>query len=174
MSTNVCPVINGYVWYLVNSMAREESGQALCSIHLPDWKRLAKDSQSTWEVEQTRAYLLADRAVRVFAPMAFESDGYPGKAAELRALDPVADPSSGARAGHIAAMLSVRQKKWLPCFAAAQAASRSACHLWSAGQVAEDAAMTARYASKSGRGSNAHLVWAAARRTLIAALEVTA
>ena len=48
----------------------------------------------TPELEQNRAYYFADRAVRLFAPIALDACGLPDQASKLRALPAVVDADS--------------------------------------------------------------------------------
>ena len=56
----------------------------------------------TPKLEQQRAYYFADRAVRLFAPLALDAWGLPEQASTLRALPEVVDAASADRAAAIA------------------------------------------------------------------------
>ena len=92
------------------------------------------------ELEQQRAYLLADVAMRVLAPMALRSAHLDDDAGKLEALPPIIDKRS-ARAAADAAYAAADAA----AYAAARAAARAAAY--AAADAADAAARAAAYAA---------------------------
>ena len=109
-----CPVLSAYGRALNDNM--DDTDRQLLIPFIP---RLV-GSKSTPEVEQRRGYLMADTAVRVFAPIALRSAGLDIEAAKLEALLVIDSPDSAARAVYAAAHAAHAAR------AAAHAAARAA------------------------------------------------
>ena len=154
-----CPMLTAYAVALNDAMGTGPDGDALRARYLHDLAPMLVGSRSTPDVERRRAFVLADHAVRVIAPLALESAGLGDEAAKLRALDAVVDEQSADAAAWAAAWAAgdagAARVAWAAGWACRWAAS---CDADSAVEAAADAA--ARSAA-----------WAAARSALVAALE---
>ena len=84
-----CPVISHFGRVLNDRMGRGEQGDALRAKYLAPLASKLVGTRSTPEVERRRAFFFADRAVRVFAPLALESAGLKAEAERLRSLPEV-------------------------------------------------------------------------------------
>ena len=84
-----CPVLTAYAVRINDAMGTGFDGDALRARYLHDLAPMLVGSRSTPDVEQARAYVLADHAVRVIAPLALESAGLDGEAARLRTIGPL-------------------------------------------------------------------------------------
>lgn len=83
----VCPVLSAYGRKLSDAMGCDNAGDELRAKHLTGIAQLLLNTVGSRELRLQRAYLLADRAVRVIAPMALVR--YPQHAELLRDLPPV-------------------------------------------------------------------------------------
>jgi hypothetical protein len=92
----VCPVIAAY-GRILNDIMPDGQRQRL----IPFIPRLLA-SRSTRAVEQKRAYLAADYAVRLFTPLALDVHGLKKEAAALRALTPITDKETAEAAAETA------------------------------------------------------------------------
>ena len=148
-----CPVLTAFAVRLNDAMGTGPDGDALRARYLHDLAPMLVGSRSTPEVEQVRAYVLADHAVRVFAPLALEA-AWPAQAKRLRALQPITDQASAE-----AAQVAARAAAWAAAGGAGAAARAAA---WDAARAAAGAA--------AGDAAGA-AAWDAAREALVAALE---
>lgn len=166
-----CPVLTTFATCINDAMGKGSDGDALRARYLHDLAPMLVGSRSTPEVEQARAYVLADHAVRVLTSFALESAGLHGEAKRLRTLGAVIDKPSAeaaAEAADKAAWAAVR-------FATRVAEDADARAVWAARAAAEAAAWAAGdadaiwavWANEDADGA----VWAAARAALVAALE---
>ena len=167
-----CPILTAYAVRVNDAMGKGSYGDALRARYLHDLAPMLVGSKSTPEVEQARLYVLADHAVRVFAPLALESIGLNDEAARLRTIGAVVDKQSVAKAAQHTSRAADEaaedaRSAWCAYWAVAEAAD--AGEVWKdAWYAAGDAAgAAARAADASGDA-----VWNAARQALIAALEV--
>ena len=78
--------------------------------------------------ESDRAFLLADAAVRVFAPLALDSAKLPEQAAKLRALAPIKDKVSANAASHASARAAAYYVAYEAAYEAAYAAAAAAAY----------------------------------------------
>lgn len=99
-----CPVIASFARRL-NDRLSEEDRQRL----KPLIPALAL-SRADWPTTLTRAFVAADYAVRVFAPIALDARKRPKDAATLRALAPIVDRASAKKA-HAAAAARIRSRR---------------------------------------------------------------
>ena len=164
-----CPVLAAYCRVLNDNMNDAER-QAL----LPFVVRLI-GTRITPENEQQRAFVLADAAVRIFAPLALEAGGLAFEAAKLRAL-PIIDSVSSAKSARRAARRAAESAAKITAHAARSAAesasnaAKSATEsvVWSAESVAwsaESASNAARSATKSAVESATRSAAASAARS---------
>ena len=137
-----CPVLSAYGRDLNDLMGEGAEGDALRAQYLAPLAAKLVGTRSTSEVEQKRAYFFADRAVRLFAPLALESAGL-GEAARLRSLAEVVDEKT-ARNADAAAWAAANAAADAAAWAAASAASAAS---WAA--TAADAADAASWAAAS-------------------------
>lgn len=165
-----CPVLSAYGRNLNDVMGKGPQGDALRTKYLADIALMLVGTRSTREVERRRAYLLADRAVRVFAPLALDAVGLHYHAAKLRALTPVTDATT-TRAARAAC-----DATWAACCdpagdaaarAAANAAARVAARV-AAGAACDAAGAAARVAACAAAAA----VWTAARDAFIDAISL--
>src|SRR6185369_9104799 len=139
-----CPVISRAVIRLNDRMPSDEMRAELLRPLLP---RIV-GSRSTRVVQVKRAYIAADMACRVFAPMALEARGKLDLAAGLRALAPITDTETAKAA---------KEK----CRAAAAAAAYAA---YAAAAAAAYAAADDAYAAAAYDAAAAAAADAAARK----------
>jgi hypothetical protein len=165
-----CPMLTAYAVALNDAMGTGPDGDALRARYLHDLAPMLVGSRSTPDVERRRAFVLADHAVRVIAPLALESAGLGDEAAKLRALDAVVDEQSADAAAWAAA-----RSAWAAARTAARAAAWAArAAAWAAGDAgaaADDAAWAAAWAAGDAGAAADDAAWAAARSALVAALE---
>jgi len=162
-----CPVLAAYGRAINDAMGEGAAGDALRAKHLADLAPHLVGTRSTPEVERRRAYVLADHAVRAFAPLALDAAGLTGEADRLRALSPIQD----AAAAHAAADAARAADAANVAANAAHAANAAyAAHAARAARAAYAAHAAARAAYASAAANAA--AWEAARTALIAALEV--
>jgi hypothetical protein len=194
-----CGVLAAYGRSLNDVMGEGPEGDALRDRYLGDIAPLLVGTRSTPEVERRRAYLLADRAVRVIAPMALEAVDLHDHAATLRALAPVTDAAT-ARAAYAAATVGCAAAR-AAAYAAARAAraagaaaayAAGAAAAYAAGAAADavdsaaranarvampdsaaDAARAAADAARAARVADPDTVWAEARQALIDAIQIS-
>ena len=158
-----CPMLTAFAVALNDAMGTGPAGDALRARHLHDLAPMLVGSRSTPDVERRRAFVLADHAVRVIAPLALESAGLGDEAAKLRALDAVVDEQS-ADAAAWAADAAWHFGRWSAGAARVAWAAGWACR-WAASCDADSAVEAA--ADAAARSA----AWAAARSALVAALE---
>ena len=149
-----CPMLTAYAVALNDAMGTGPDGDALRARYLHDLAPMLVGSRAP-EVEQARAFVLADYAVRVFAPLALDAAGLGDKAADLRALNAVVD----------------EQSAWDAGAAADDAADAAAWAAGDAGAAADDAAWAAARGAGDAGAAADDAAWAAARSALVAALE---
>jgi len=157
-----CPVLAAYGRAINDAMGEGAAGDALRAKYLADLAPHLVGTRSTPEVERRRAYVLADHAVRAFAPLALDAAGLTDEANELRALSPIQD----AAAAHAAAVAARAADA-----ANVAAGAAHAAHAAHAARAAR-AAYAAAYAADAAYASSAAAAWEAGRTALIAALEV--
>lgn len=108
-------------------------------------------SKSTPEVEQRRMFYFADRAVRLFAPLALDARGYAEQASSLRALPEIVtrDTALQGKATATAAYAADAAAAYAAAAAAAYAADADAAYAAAAyaADAAADAAAAAAYAA---------------------------
>ncbi len=104
-------------------------------------------SAASPETEQRRAYLASDRAVRVFAALALDAVGRADHAQALRALEPVVDEATAARAAR-AATEAARAAR-AAARAAPEAAEAPEAAAWAAARAARAAARAAPEAARA-------------------------
>ena len=97
-----CPVLASYARTLNDRMGRGEQGDALRAKYLAHLASRLVGTRSTPEVEQERAFFFADRAVRLFAPLALESAGLTKEAKTLRSLPEIVDEQTAGAAADAA------------------------------------------------------------------------
>lgn len=166
-----CPVLAAYGRHLNDAM-----GDAFRARYLADFAPRLVGTRSTPEVERRRAYVLADHAVRAFAPLALHAAGLTDEADKLRALPPFVYSASTVDAIY-AGVNAARAAADAAAYTAADAAftaARAATAAYTAfvdddadyaAIAGVNAAFTAAYAARAG-------AWEGARTALIAALEV--
>ena len=140
-----CPVLTRFGMSL-NDGASDEDRQLLKPL-IPKLVGTRADRS----VERKRAYFLADRAVRLFAPIALRARGKVQLASELETLPPIVDESTARSAVKI-------------CRAAAYAADAAADAAAYAADAAYAAAADAPPASGGGVGSSSALAAGQRRR----------
>jgi len=173
-----CPVLTAYAAALNDAMGFGPEGDALRARYLHDLAPMLVGSHSTPKAEQARAYVLADHAARVVAPLALESAGLRGEAATLRALEPVIDDVS-ARTAARAAEAAAEAAAWVAKEAARAAEGAAWVAAWAAARAArgaaeaaaEEAAWVAKEAARAAEEAAEAAAWVAARQALVAALE---
>jgi hypothetical protein len=177
-----CGVLAAYGRSLNDVMGEGAGGDALRARYLGDIAPMLVGTRSTPEVERRRAYLLADRAVRVIAPMALDAAGLHDHAATLRGLDPVTDEGTARAAKAVAgaaawAAVDAAEAAARAAGAAAEAAAwaayaaADAAAAWAAARAAAIAA--ARVAHAAARVADPDTVWSEARRALIDAIQIS-
>ena len=129
-----CPVLTSFAIRLNDSIQDDVLRTRLLA---PLISSLA-GSKSSPEVEQRRAYYFADRAVRLFAPLALEAKGYTEQAARLRALPEVVDSQTADAAADAAARAAAYA--YAAAYAADAAAAAAADARTAAAYAAADAA----------------------------------
>lgn len=170
-----CPVLSRYADALNTAMGESLQRDAIRARYLHDLAPLLIECSSTPEVQQARAFVLADRAVRVFAPLALDAASMRHDAAQLRGLAPITDERTARVAQAYAAEIgagrptgnylrdAARDAAWVAAGAAEAAgdanviAAAGVAGLWCAGDAAKAAG---------------DAVWASARQALIAAIGV--
>lgn len=152
-----CPVLASYARTLNDRMGAGEEGDALRAEHLLPLAQKLVGTRSTPEVERRRAYFLADRAVRLFAPLALEAAGFTERADALRALPEIVDEQTAE-----AAKPTREAVAWVAWVADAADASAAA-----AAYAAESA-----YAARAARAAEA-AAWEQAAKVLAEACEIT-
>ena len=149
-----CPIITAAIITLNDAMPDDDTRTRLL---LPLTERIAT-SKSTRKVERARAYIAADWACRVFAPLALDAAGLASEAATLRALPQIVDR------GTAAAALSAARSADSAADSAAQSAALSAAY------SADSAARSAHSAAYSAARSAARSAESAARSAHVAAM----
>jgi hypothetical protein len=129
-----CPLITTFA-IAVNDRMDDAARQRL----LPFVLRIA-GSKSTNKIEQQRMYMLADYAVRVFAPMALESANLLAEAKTLKALPKIVDKETALQGNNAATATAANTAA-----AYANAAAYTAAN--TANAAADEAANTAAYAN---------------------------
>ena len=87
----VCPVVRSFAIAL-NDLSWWDSDEERTQALMPFVDKILNTRNP--ELVVKRAYLCADRAMRVFAPMALEATGFKAEADKLRACAPIVDPKS--------------------------------------------------------------------------------
>ena len=164
-----CPVLATYGRRLNDAMGRGAKGDALRAKYLADLAPLLVGSRSTPEVERARTFVLADHAVRVFAPVALDAAGLAEEAAKLRAVDPITGRATARAAANVAAAVAACTRRGSAKTAVAAAADAATAAAIGAAKTAVAAAADAAWAAAWAAWAAA---WAAARDALVAALEV--
>jgi hypothetical protein len=160
-----CPVLTAFA-LRINDRMPDRPRQRL----LPYVPRLA-GSRSDPDRELRRGFLAADRAVRVFAPLALDAAGLGGEAAALRGLAEVSDAAT-ARSAYAATDAAADAAAYAPyAYAAAYAATAYAADAASyaaaayayaaAGGDAAAAAASAAYAAADAAAYAAYAAYAA-------------
>ena len=173
-----CPVLTAYAVRINDAMGEGPDGDALRARYLHDLAPMLVGSRSTPEVEQARAFVLIDHAVRVFAPLALESAGLHDEARRLRALGAVVGEQSARAAEEAAnaaedaawaarAAWTAKNAAWAARAATNAAANAAEDAAWAAGAAARAADAAARAADAVAEKA----AWDAARAALVAALE---
>jgi hypothetical protein len=137
----------------LNDLCADGEREELIGPHL--FTPMGRDASK--ESEQARAYLCADRAVRVFAPMALDAAGLPAEAAKMRACAPITDTASAgaARASACAAADAACAARASAAADAAWAARTSACAARASAGAARASACAAADAACAARASAA-------------------
>ena len=179
----MCPVLTYYAMALNGAIERGSHENALPARYLHALAPMLVGSRSTPDVEQARAYVLADRAVRVFSPMALEAGGLLAKAKRLSVLDPIVDAASAAAAWSVSGPISwsvvqAVDKDAAPGVVAATGSAAAAAMyvsgdaLWTfSGSAAKDTAGAAAEAAGGAAEAAGAAAWYAALDALVAALE---
>jgi hypothetical protein len=168
-----CPVLTKYAVRLNDAMGIGPDGDALRARYLHDLAPMLVGSRSTPDVEEARAYVLADHAVRVFAPLALESAGLHGQAKRLRTLGAVIDR----RSAYAAAQASAAASRAAAEASRAAQASRTAAGVAAgiaagvAYDAAEAAAVECTRVTRAAAAAAGAADWCAARAAIVAALE---
>ena len=174
-----CPVLAAYGRALNDRMPDD-----LRSALLADLAPRLVGTRSTPEVERRRAYVVADHAVRMIAPLALDAEGLSEQAAALRTLPQIVDPLTARTASYAAASYAAYAAAAAAAAADAAYAAADAAYAaadYAAAAAAADAAYAAAdYAAARAAGAAAAAayaadpptVWTAARDALIAAMEV--
>jgi hypothetical protein len=137
----VCPVIAAFARGMNDWMSAEDRQRLK-----PMIPALAL-SRAEWPITLKRAYIAADYAVRVFAPIALDARGVREEAARLRALDEIVDPPTALTA-------------------------KAAAHAASAAYAAASAAYAAYAAYAAAAAYAAYAAAASAARSLLADLGI--
>ena len=151
-----CPVISAFGRSLNDRMGVGVEGDALRAKYLVPLAEKLVGSLSTLGVEQKRAFFFADRAVRLFAPLALESAGLKEEAARLRALNEIVDEKTAQDAAHAADN-------------AADAADAASASAWVAARVRGGTAHAAGCAADAAAQAEA---WEQAAKVLAEACEI--
>ena len=183
-----CPVIAAYARNLNDQMGEGPTGDALRAKHLLPIAQKLIGTRSTPEVEQKRMYFFADRAVRLFAPLALEAAGLTEEAETLRSLPEIVDEqtaeaatdaasvawaaaaAASASAAYAAAWAAARAAAAASAASAAWAADASAA--WAA-DAADAAAYVAARAADAADRTAAGAAWAQAAQVLSEACEIS-
>ncbi len=170
-----CDVLAKYGRSLNDAMGDGAEGDALRDKHLAEVAPLLVDTRGTRDVQRRRAYLLADRAVRLIAPLALDAAGLHDHAATLRGLAPVTDAATARAARGVAD--AAAKAAWSAAGAAYFAAGAAAAEAADAADAAAGAAAGAAYfaagaARNAARAADPDAVWTAARQALIDAINV--
>ena len=172
-----CPVLTEYAIVINDAMGDGPNGDALRARYLHDLAPMLVGSRSTPDVEQARAYVLADHAVRIFAPLALDSAGLGDEAAKLRSLDAVVDKQTAAKASEaVEASMPVEWSSsamaWVLSPHSGAQAALAAMNATNAAACAAEAAYAAKSAGRASAAAGARTAaWGAARQALVKALE---
>lgn len=166
-----CPVLTAYAVSINDAMGDGLDGDALRARYLHDLAPMLVGSRSTPEVEQARAFVLADHAVRVFAPLALDSAGHKEQADRLRALDAVMDEHT-ARDAAQAAQAAQAAASDAAAWDVARAARAAAWATWGTARATAKATWAAQAATWAAWSAET-AAWDAAQAALIAALEAS-
>jgi hypothetical protein len=179
----MCPVLTYYAIALNSAIEHVGHENALPARYLHALAPMLVGSRSTPDVEQARAYVLADRAVRVFAPMALEAGGLLAEAKRMSVLDPIVDAASAAAAWSVSGPISWSVVQAVDGETAPGATTAAACAASAAmylsgdawwtisGSAAKDAAGAAAEAARGAAKAAGAAAWYAACEALVAALE---
>lgn len=142
-----CPVIAAAVRRLNDDIGNRRERDALLKPLLLD----LIGTRSTLGVEVRRAYVAADYAVRVFAPLALDGAGMTEWAAQLRALAPIVDQATAAAARSAAdpAAADAARSATRATVAAATVAADAVAAADAHAHAAADARSAAAYAARS-------------------------
>ena len=154
--TCVSPEIAAYVRILNDAMS--DSTRQRLKPYLPRMMNTEGDGKA-----QTRTFMLADAAVRTFAPIALDAAGLTGVADNLRNLPPITDAESAKSAAGSAWSVesaAVWSARAAAAADSAESASWSARSAWSAESAESAAAAWSAAAADSARA------WDAALETL--------
>jgi hypothetical protein len=132
-----CPLITTFA-IAVNDRMDDAARQRL----LPFVLRIA-GSKSTNKIEQQRRYMLADYAVRVFAPMALESANLLAEAKTLKALPKIVDKETALQGKNAAAAYAAAYAATYPATYPANAANAATYAATNAANAANAAAYAA-------------------------------
>ena len=154
-----CPVLSAYGRALNDAMPDEQRQRLIPYIPL------LIGTRSNLEVEQQRAFILADLAVRVIAPIALRCCHLVDESTVLETLPPIMDATSAesaaksaksaesaaksAKSAESAARSAARYAAWSAWYAESAARSAAESAAWSARYAAESAAWSARSAAES-------------------------
>ena len=147
-----CPVIAAFARTINDQMGAGPKGDTLRAKHLLPIAQKLIGTRSTPEVEQKRMYFFADRAVRLFAPLALEAAGLTEEAETLRSLPEIVDEQTAEAAGTAAVYASYAAS-------AAYAASATYAAAWAAARAASAAADAS--AASAAWAADASAAWAA-------------
>jgi hypothetical protein len=154
-----CPLITTFA-IAVNDRMDDAARQRL----LPFVLRIA-GSKSTNKIEQQRMYMLADYAVRVFAPMALESANLLAEAKTLKALPKIVDKETALQGKNAAAYAAAANAAAYAAANTANAAAANAANAAAANAAAYAAANTANAAAANAAVNAAVNAAAAAANT---------
>jgi hypothetical protein len=162
-----CPVLSAFGRNLNDRMGRGAEGDALRAKYLAPLAEKIAGTRSTPEVEQKRAYLIADRAVRLFTSSALESAGLGGDAERLLCLPEIVDKQTARES--LAAVADVVGVAAEAAWDAAYAATTYADAVDD--EVASEAVEAVSYAAAWAVANVS--AWEQAARVLVEACEIT-
>jgi hypothetical protein len=179
-----CPVLAAYARTLNDYMGKGPEGDVLRNKYLLPLTKKLIGTRSTPEVEIKRAFFFADKAVRLFAPLALETARCTEMAETLRALPKIVDQqtaNNAALAAHkVFAAITLASATYATAFAtvaidathAATSTAYAAAATDPAYAVAQTAANAAHTTAETAR--TAYTTWEQAAQVLAEACEIKA
>jgi hypothetical protein len=180
-----CPVLAAYARGINDRMGRGPEGDALRNKYLLPLAEKLIGTRSTPEVEIKRAFFFADRAVRLFAPLALETARCTERAETLRALPEIVDRQTANHAAlathNVFAAVALASATYSTAFFVTMAidATRAAASTAYAAAATDPAYTTAQTAANAAHTTaetarTAYTTWEQAAQVLAEACEIKA